>query len=561
MENVSRRHDCRIRCTWSFISRLTPSSSSSNSETVTGWRASPPPSSVTLRESTEIDYAAQLRKIPGFEGYACHGSNSTANDGTIHTRQSLAGTATDDGLRQHGSAIVRLPDFRQDSVGAASSPAVLSQLKSIIRKRDLLLHVEVRIENVYKELAEMRESIDLELANGTRMASDDRSDVATLRQQWKHHLEALRRLTDLVAQEESELEPLQQQLTRTQSEVKVAEDDLYALLTDGRRPGDSDVSREDRLLATLVSGPVDAHESVPELHDNLTIDPPPAYCTLEPTFSAPDASFADPYHEPDHHQKAELKPDSRPETPIDTTATRRSSSDVGQALSQDMVTAWASRRRRLLSADTAFCGYCLPQDDLHEYIAAAARDPSLLMVNPLADMRRVDLRNALGFDLAKIDAKITLTHSLQKEVAVGVAQKLTNIRVPTIHTRQFISLWGRGMSQNAVLESWRTLLYSSHDYKQLVKKGNIGQLVKLVQDVRNLEVPLNNTSITDQPEITVGGHVPDVAAASSVGVEPSGKLKLDYIGQSVTNVTENRAKFSSSGSTKTLGLALMDFSI
>ena len=135
----------------------------------------------------------------------------------------------------------------------------------------------------------------------------------------------------------------------------------------------------------------------------------------------------------------------------------------------------SSEAKKVLTQEILFCEFGFPQDGLYWYQYERSRNRLLLTIEELTDIRRTDFRTSLGFGLSKINASMELTGRLQKGVIAGVAQKLTNIRMPTIHTRQSISLWGGGMSQNAALEFSRTLRYGGIEFEQLVKQGKIGR--------------------------------------------------------------------------------------
>lgn len=456
----------------------------------------------------------QLREIPGFEGYSYHSSNATPHDATLVSKRRLSriGHSETDPLEiyPHSTAVSKLQSDTRASLDVNALLAIRPQLKLISRKRDLLLQLEFRIEDVHAKLARARQSLQKEVGKGDTLVRQDVLTIADVQARWKQHQ---RRLHDLLAElvlEEAELEPLQHQLTQAQWDVKSAEDDLYASVTGGIGPADSDISLEDRLLAHAAAPPPSALRGKSCASDRLTEE---QYGNLAFGSTTGEHVLATTAEAADTVDRGSLRVSSRSPSlsSRNPLGQRRGSPAAKRALAREKYTA----------NEVLFCGMGFPQEDLYRYIREGSRNQSLLAVMELVDIRRNDLKAALGFDLSKINAKMTLTDRLQKDVVTGVAQKLTNIRLPTIHTRQFISLWGRDMSQNAALELSRTVCYGGHEFELLVEQKKNWPIMRIVQDVKNLEVPLSQTPGPDQPDIAVG-FTKLVLDSSSIDVQPSG---------------------------------------
>ena len=373
------------------------------------------------------------------------------------------------------------------------------------------MQLEFRIEDVHAKLARAHQNLSQDVREGDSLLHQDALTIADVRARWKQHQRDLHKLSGELVMEEAELEPLHHQLTQAQWDVKCAEDDLYASVTGGIRPADSDTSLEDRLLERAAGSAVPPLRHRSHLSDQI-FGMPNEHLTLgnksiEHSVSTPaQALGAERRNLPRVSSQGPSPSDQYPQVQ------RSGSSEAKKVLTHE----------RQVDQEIMYCGFGFPQEDLYRYHGEGSRNHLLLAVKELAEIRRTYFRTSLGFDLSKINASMQLTGRLQKDVIAGVAQKLTNIRMPTIHTRQFISLWGRGMSQNSALESSRTLRYGGHEFEQLVKQGKIGPIVKIIQDVRNLEVPLSQTGAINQPDIAVGA-TKDVTASSSIAVQPSGE--------------------------------------
>ncbi|KAK5095864.1 hypothetical protein LTR70_003183 [Exophiala xenobiotica] len=487
------------------------------------------PSQRVSNTSSEIDYAARLRRIPGFEGYTHHSTNSTHQGETVDTRHSafLKYPLAAFRVLPHSSAAHKASSDQRLSFDANALLATLPQLKTISRKRKSLLQLEVKVENIHRKLAIIREGIANEVKEGLVLSEDRDQSASVLHQRLRHQL---RRMDDFVNDailEENELEPLQRQLTTAQWDVKVAEDDLYASLAGGARPSDSDASLEDRMLTALLL------DSDPEPQPEHSTE-----CSERSSLAHP-SIFNRKYRRDDgaRDSHATLWPDKSvmPRTVASPSSTEMSSPrkeqpahrevpNVEAIRSQNKVAASAAKREALFESETALFGSCFPEENLLEPIDRGANEPLLLVGRTMIDMRRTDMKAVLGFDPSKVGADFNVTE-LQKEVTIGVAQRLSRLDVPTIHTRQFISLWGRGMSQNAALESGRTFLYGREYLGQLINQSRIGYLEKMVKNVRKLEVPFSQIEAMKQPDITVAGATP--GNNSSVNVEPSDCRRLN----------------------------------
>lgn len=480
--------------------------------------------------SSETDYAARLRRIPGFEGYTHRSTDSTNQDETIDTRHSafLEYPLAAFRVLPHGLAACKTSSDQRLSFDANPLLATLPQLKAISRKRKFLLQLEVKVENIHRKLAVIRESIADEVKGGLILSEDRDQDASMLYRRWRRQLGRMYDLVNDAIIEENELEPLQRQLTAAQWDVKVAEDDLYASLTGGAGPSDSDASQEDRMLTALVLG----SDTEPEPEHS-------SECSGKRSFARP-STFKWEHKRSDNargssitlgpHENAILRAVAPPSS-LETSSLRkeqqdhRDTSKIEASRSQNKVTASAAKRKALFESETILFGGCFPEDDLQNSIQKSSSDPLLLVVRAIIDMRRTDLKAVLGFDPDKVGTDFNVTE-LQKDVTIGVAQKLSKLGFPTIHTRQFISLWGRGMSQNAALESSRTYLYGGKYLDHLFEQGRIGPLEKLVKNIRNLEVPFTKVEAPKQPDIAVAGA--PKGNASSVHVEPSGKSYLRW---------------------------------
>ncbi|KAK5948400.1 hypothetical protein OHC33_010574 [Knufia fluminis] len=396
-------------------------------------------------------------------------SNATPQDATLVSKRRLSriGHSETDPLEiyPHSTAVSKLQSDTRASLDVNALLAIRPQLKLISRKRDLLLQLEFRIEDVHAKLARARQSLQKEVGKGDTLA------------QW---------------------------------DVKSAEDDLYASVTGGIGPADSDISLEDRLLAHAAAPPPSALRGKSCASDRLTEE---QYGNLAFGSTTGEHVLATTAEAADTVDRGSLRVSSRSPSlsSRNPLGQRRGSPAAKRALAREKYTA----------NEVLFCGMGFPQEDLYRYIREGSRNQSFLAVMELVDIRRNDLKAALGFDLSKINAKMTLTDRLQKDVVTGVAQKLTNIRLPTIHTRQFISLWGRDMSQNAALELSRTVCYGEHEFELLVEQKKNWPIMRIVQDVKNLEVPLSQTPGPDQPDIAVG-FTKLVLDSSSIDVQPSG---------------------------------------
>lgn len=459
---------------------------------------------------SEIDYAAQLRKIPGFQTYSHGGSDSTRQERTINSNGDYGA------VQSNGSEIVEyaphhLPGSkafvrRRGSIGVNTVSALLPMLKDASRKRDLLLQLEFRAVEAHRRLVRLRKCMLQVAVSGELRSSDDSTDIGELRLQWKSQLKSMKTICDDVSREESSVEELQQQVAQLQWEIKGCEEELFASLTGGTRPSDSEPSIEDHLMNRVNASTPPPSYSSQDLVDPGVLDTPKP---RPPAMQALSTTAAETQTAP--HEGLNSTP-RRPMSPLDQVR-------EPQGRRRSDTKAVSSLRLNVPHA-IAFCGSCFPEDDLY---LQQARSRKLFVVKEIVEIRKRDLRTALGFDLTEIDASLTLSQKLKEEVAAGVPQKLTNIDVPTVHTKQFISLWGREMSQNAALESYRMFLYGGKNFQELIKQGKIDPLVKLVQDVRSLQVPFTPNDYSEQPLITVVDTFNTSADTYSVEAQPSGK--------------------------------------
>lgn len=376
----------------------------------------------------------------------------------------------------------------------------LPQLEAMSHKRQLLVKIELRMETVHRKIAIQREILMDELDKIDGLFDDNTLNIKDQRLTWRSYSGVLKDISSKIAEEQAELEPLQVRHIQTQAQVEEATKALYASLTGGVRPGDSVMSLGDQLweaFATAFS-PVQI-ETLPPTDQNSAV----GKTLAAPDSDAPQNAISLPVQDFDHRDDTNVTALKGPLSDLRNGSPRRRSPDAGRAPSREPTQPSTSRWHDPCKSELAFCGHHFPSDDLEQHRHRATRD-KLLFPDPLhLEARREDLRTLLGYDVLLVDPGLARIKKLEKAGSIGVSQKLTNIKVPTIHRSQLISLWARDMSQNAAVEAIRTLLYGNEVIETLIRPTETDPLRKFVQDVRKLKVPLQMNDAPQLPFITV----------------------------------------------------------
>lgn len=477
--------------------------------------------------STETDYAAKLRRIPGFENYSYHGSGSLNQDSNIDSCTSRYATQVRNAseIPHHKHVKFQSSTLNPGSVVADVPNAALSQLKDISRKRELLSQLDSQVKSIHRKLANLRQELSQEICRGDALAKNDLLDTRRWVRDLRRYQRHLHRKTDEIARAEEELEPLQSQLTRAHFDVKTAEDDLYASFAGGARPGDSDASHEDRIFSALVLGLTDHDDA--ESSEHAYSRPPPPY-NVEHYSTDQESHLKDTSEGASGQQRAHSVSTgsrSRQLSPLKHTNPRRNSQDTGKASRLERAHASKHKRSSNINTEIIGIGYVFPADhDLVPLIEAGSQDRLLRVAQVLQKVRKTDFETFFGYDVNRLDSGLNFVAKMQEERELpSVAQKLANIRVDTIHKAQLVSLWGRQMSQNAILEAWRTYAHGRHTPELLNGRGKRESLLRLVQNVRNLEVPMDLDDASNDRLITVGTFIVEGDHNSSINVQPSGK--------------------------------------
>lgn len=531
-----------------------------------------PPSPPRSDRSKRSNYAARLKQIPGFEAYSYHSTSSSYEDGTanINGHIVLYGSGYDDGIaggrghsapyksdanrgNHHRNSHHFRSTLNRGSVAVNNRPPVLSQLKTITSKREALMRLESQIKIIHRKLASRRADWQNEIYSGFSVINQDSFNIETLNRVWTKLQDKLFEISEEMTTLEEELHLLEGERTRTHWTVKGAEGDLYASLTGGARPGDSDASQEDRLLTNLAHKSIDArpeHELLVEI----------ASTYMPPIFDAHDGRILKhPAMSRFVNQEEEelsngvgldhaLEP--RPLSPIQQLKLRNAGVDDSEkAGPNDKRMLEAIKRELTFQNETSGIGLCFPSTNaaiLRGNIDAAGRSTLLAPTAAFVKVRKGDFTSLLGYDIDQLNWRLTSVGNPQQGEPHTVAQKLANIHVESIHTGQLISLWGRQMSQNSALEASRTYIYGEHSLESLLKRNQteLGSkvsadvvkltvpLLRLVEDVRKLKVPLESTDIYNQPLIAVSHNFDEnyrppsssVGANASVNANRSGTL-------------------------------------
>lgn len=517
------------------------------------------PSPPLSNASFDLDYGELLRQIPGFADYSKPKSSSTRGNDTVETKRVHWHRDLVLDALEHRLLIFEQTDDEAPSLGVHSKQAALHQLKDIIRKRALLFQLEIQIENSLRSIGHIHRELAKQLKNGFITVQNDHGTAVSVQNAWQRHLAKFQKLFDEISEEERVLEPLQIQLTDAHAGVKKAEEDLYISLAGGSRPEDSDASSEDRILEAMYAGLGAAPDNDASFHvprEDDVLDLPERSIPSGIVQDIASVSEADAQPKPQHITfGSDIMTPSKPAHA--NGLSNKASVKSERSRSRDRCALSAEKRQTAIDAATKCCGDLFSEQllCLNEYMNEAGRAMAI-GVQSLAEVRRIDLKYALGFDLDKFDASMTMIQNLQNPAALGVAQRMTNIDVPVIHRSQIILFWGTNMSQNTALEFSRTLLHGRNSLEKIIKPGSIGsigsiaQLYKILQFVRSLEVTFERYPGRDHPDITIGHPAHD--GASSVGAE-LGSDALTYLAQ--TN------KLSASFSNTSLLRALQEHSL
>ena len=388
------------------------------------------------------------------------------------------------------------------------------------------MQLQSQIKALSREIASLRADLAENVKHGDSLAGIVDSAIEHTPRNFEQYQESLHVLLDEIATVEGKLEPLQDELTNVQYDVKVSEDRLYASLTGGEHPADSEAGVEDDMLMSilnnddntdvvdvnLIPGPLQA-QAMPGA-DFRDMDEVKASATGFAFDSATDVNLV----------RKRNGSRSRHQSPATKSRPRKKSADINGV----MTSGGPALINIVQDADTttdliAHFGSWVPDSGtLRPRTLAASQSSYLIAAKELRSIRRNDFRAILGFDIDRLDHDLLLMNGLKPSEMSSVAQKLAHINVETIHTRQFISLWGREMSQNSPLELSRTQLYGRQDVLDILKRqSQTAVLLRLVADVRKLEVPSNSANAIDNPEIKVGEALTDYGPESSIMVQLS----------------------------------------
>ncbi|KAK5094213.1 hypothetical protein LTS08_008704 [Lithohypha guttulata] len=484
-----------------------------------------PPGEVASYASSETDYAAALSKVPGFAGYTARNSESLNHGNTSESSRNVDGLDVIDetGVLSslHSNDHVAL---EQDAPTGEGRLSAVSQLKHISRKRNLLLQIDTRTRAAERKLTSIRKDFKHEIARANATVDDNALfGIDDLTRRWRRRQLALQRLLREMDIAEGELSSLQQQRIRILWQVKSLEDDLYTSMAEGTRPDDSVASQEDRLLTARVLG--SATQGLP---DHAAFEQYPSLRSSPKSGILQNARGSGVRSEPnilarkENNSEKSLRHDSTSAVSSKRLRGRRDSANrAGLSSSLKLYASDVSTDgpQSLFDLLTRGCGALFPPQHLQSHIEAASQDHILAATRKLNRVRRIDFRSVLGYDLGKLSPDLSSLKASQEIEYLSGPQRLASIRAETIHTGQYIYIWGLQMSQNAALETWRTYSRGRLDAGILAKYRKGDPLLQLIEEVRRLKVLVGSTEIFDLT--TDAGDIPDIDVTSSIDVQPS----------------------------------------
>lgn len=499
-----------------------------------------PPSSPQSDESLYLNYAARLKKIPGFEAYQYDSENSSYGDEHADVLErvvrdvSSSRLGVTNGRRAfvpHKSDTDRLPipqtshvprnsTLQRGSIAAHARTSVVAMLKMITHRRELLMQLESQIKVIHRKLASFRKEQTDELKHGTKMEEGGSLGLVSLRRQFKRLQEKVSSIADEMTILEEELERLEAARARQHWDIKAAEETLYAALTSGCRPGDSDASEEDRLLAAWVNESDAKTDSemagryqpyILQVQDNhvlqktttsrLVNDSTGELASCPKSSSSLESLQLSPFNQYGNQVNG-----------IDNVAGVETQGNLNTRAFRGRTNEMFGIGHHFLSDDS---------ENLTKYIDAAARDRLLAPTNALVRIRKIDFSSSLGYDIDHLGPQIVLAGIFRQGESVNVLQKLARIHVESIHTAQLISIWGRQMSQNSILEASRTYTYGNLSRTFVDFVGMTVPRGRLIEDVRKLTVPLQSADVFNQPLIAIPKQTEKQEGCSSVRVNRS----------------------------------------
>lgn len=489
-------------------------------------------SSSTADPEEHTAIAERLRKIPGFETYSYHDSDSeTSRNNVAHGTMPAAGSANE---FHDLVALHHISNPRGSEILTA-----LDKLKALSRSREEIAALQVKFNTSNHKIGRARRDflteVDLLHQILQRIEGAD-----FFRESLAIQLSSLNDSNDELAREEQASKELSQRLVQTQWNLKEAEDSFYARFSGGVRPGDSDADDEDlQFLQKRLATSSTTHPAPPSTwsssHGNRK--PEPVFSdtgaqTAPPTiFSSPPPSQATPLLDQVVHlahmfHTESVKTDKRPRVSKEQwVADKITSRYIGSWLDD-----WVVRIQTPNILSTELRILELQEKSSSVEVAAPLAVPQTQgtpTFQALEAVRRRDFQLLLGYDIQQLDPQMTRIKKSTQPARPTKFKGLVDIKVPVVHTKQYIAMWGRDMAQNASLESYRILHFGKVEIANLVRASNPDPLLKLVLDVRNLEVPLSETKASEQPFMAVRsnfGHplelLDEIHSLNSLRVQP-----------------------------------------
>jgi len=432
----------------------------------------PPPSFGRASPTNSIDeYAALLKQVPGFELYTYPEESSVGHSGPDgkfsgeSDKRSLLQKAT---TSAEGSPNEEGPGGDIEFLHVENLMALVPRSRELSDKGKQLLRRQLKVEDIGRQMAEYRRDINREVKKAGHIVEKEHLSKDAIQTEWKKSLQRLLIPLSKLDASEEELQFEQGLATLAQSELKQALTEFYAFLTAGADLSESEASEEDRVFEGLVSpgavtpqaDPLTAENDADEVRSdvNRTLGMPVDHGTRMPLASdnaTVGLELAMPHgtRPPTEHAKQVV---------LDSVRAPRESEDIRTSRSKPQ----SFRRRRRKWSELAFCGEHLPAQSLEKAIEAAERSAHLLIPPSLRAIRRQDLEPELK-DAEKLAIGASGGSEPPASARKSIVQKLDEIKVPSYHFRDFISLWGANMSQNSWTDFQRSVQYDKP------KKGSI----------------------------------------------------------------------------------------
>lgn len=462
--------------------------------------------------------AERLRKLPGFETYQCRGSES---GGSIRdANPTHNGTGSDFMAR-----IEFWNDLRSNSNLQASVGELLTareRLKILYRMRKGIVSVQSKIDETNRKIARARKAFLKELEELDRLLEKGATEASFSRPSVKFQLSSLHQCSDDLKREEADLEILTERFNQAQWNLREKEKLLYSQYATGIKTEDSEASEEDRIFESRLTDPSLRKLPIPmsnmiqfgehlQKPDRIVVTDSDVLLILNENYSTmvssrppsiPEAATRRAKSDVVQLDGNPLGPTTaKPLLPTDETIEQHIGSWLELPVPGYGVSLFAATLRRLETQEQATV---IPD------ISSSAMQPQAMAKSTflsLTNVRRRDFQLLFGYDIQRLESDMHHVKMTDKPARPSKFRGLMDIKVPTVHTSQYIAVWGRDMAQNASLEAYRIYQFGRLDFERLIKIKLQDPLVKLVQDVRQLYVPLDDPKFSKQTFITVNSEL------------------------------------------------------